>query len=84
MIMSALDFCRAINERGRLWKLLFRLAAGKFAYREYELLILNLSVGGNDPYFEYGCKECSYHKKPMQKITEDMMRSIKKTNQETL
>jgi hypothetical protein len=59
----ALDFCRALNERHSFFRWLFRVAVGKYAYREYQLLINNLLLDGFDPRWEYGCEECSYHKK---------------------
>jgi hypothetical protein len=68
MIMCALDFCRALNERGWLAKLLFKFAVGKYAYREYELLKMHLTFEGYDPEFEYGLQDVGYHKKSMKEI----------------
>jgi hypothetical protein len=71
MIMCALDFCRALNERGWLAKLLFRLAVGKYAYREYEFLEASLNKQGFDTKLSYGCEDMEYHKLTMKQIIED-------------
>lgn len=69
MIMCALDFCRALNERGWIARLLFRFAVGKYAFREYELLVINLELrGGYDTKFDYGLEDCKYHKKTIRQI----------------
>ena len=68
MMMCALDFCRALNERGWLAKLLFRLAVGRYAYREYELMYMNIKFEGYSPELEYGLQDMDYHKKTMKEI----------------
>lgn len=65
--MSALDFCRALNERGWFARLIFRLAVGKFAYREFEIMEANLNLQ-YDTHSEYGLEDCEYHKKSMKQI----------------
>ena len=70
MMMCTLDFCRALNERNRFAKLLFRLAVGKYAYREYELMEAHMNLE-HDTHFEYGLEDCEYHKKTMKQITEE-------------
>lgn len=71
MIMCALDFCRALNKRNWLAKLLFRLAVGKYAYREYELLKLNLKRDGHNPEYDYGLEDMDYHKETMKQIIDE-------------
>jgi hypothetical protein len=70
MVMCALDFCRALNERGWPAKILFRLAVGKYAYREYELMEMNINCE-YDTHFEYGLEDASYHKKTIEQITKE-------------
>ena len=70
MVMCALDFCRALNERSWLAKILFRLAVGKYAYREYELMEMNINCE-YDTHFEYGLEDASYHKKTIEQITKE-------------
>lgn len=74
MIMSALDFCRALNERNKFFKYLFKLIVGKYAYKEYELLKWNLKKVGYDPELEYGLEKSSYHKKSIKQIVEESNR----------
>lgn len=66
----AIDFARALYERNNLWKWLFRIAVGKYAYREYELLVLNMKITGLGDDIGYGLENCSYHKKSMKEIEE--------------
>jgi len=70
MVMCALDFCRALNERSWLAKFIFRLAIGKYAYREYELMEFHLNLE-YDTNFEYGLEDCGYHKKTMEQIIKE-------------
>jgi hypothetical protein len=44
----ALDFCRALRQRSRLMRWVFRLAVGRYAYREYELMEANVAQLGYD------------------------------------
>lgn len=69
--MCALDFCRALRERGKLRNWIFKLLVGKYAYREYELLLLNLQYSGFYPEFDYGLEDCEYHKKTIQQIKDN-------------
>ena len=56
-----LDFCRALNERGWLWKLLFRLSVGKYAYSEFAGMWNEMVYQGFAPYFSYGLENMDYH-----------------------
>ena len=71
MLMCAVDFCRALNERSWFYKWLFRLAVGKYAYREYELLFENLKRESHMPDRSYELEEMSYHKKSMAEIIKE-------------
>ena len=75
MTMCALDFCRALNERSWLAKILFRLAVGKYAYREYELMEAHLNFE-HDTHFEYGLEDASYHKKTMLEIMTEWKQNV--------
>ncbi len=56
-----LDFCRAINERSWFWKLLFRIAVGKYAYSEFKGLWDETKKQGYGPDLDYGLEEMDYH-----------------------
>ena len=56
-----LDFCRALNERGWLWKILFRVAVGKHAYSEFKGLWDEMGKQGHDTECDYGLEEMDYH-----------------------
>lgn len=62
--MCALDFVRALNERPWVLKVLCRLFFGRYAYREFTLIVENLHLEGLDPLSDYGCEGCSYHDEP--------------------
>jgi len=55
------DMCRALNERNRFWKWLFRLSLGKYAYREYIGMIHMLNRAEYHPEFEYALEHAAYH-----------------------
>ena len=74
VLACGLDFTRKIHEHSKFRKWLFRLICGKYAYREYELMVLNLDLGEFYPYFPYELDDCSYHKENMKDIMEDMFR----------
>jgi hypothetical protein len=58
----ALDFCRAMSERPLWAKLLFRLALGKYAYREF-IGLQNAFLGtGDNPFWEGVGHGCDYFK----------------------
>ena len=57
-----LDFCRAVNERNWFWKLLFRIAVGKYAWSEFKGLWNAVDKQGYDPNTEYGLETIDYHK----------------------
>jgi len=61
--MIALDFCRALNERGWFWNCLFRIAVGKYARNEYELMVAVLDYDGVGTKSEYGLEESAHHTK---------------------
>ncbi len=82
MIMCALDFCRALRERGWFWNLVFRLAVGRYAYREYELLKLNLEAEGYLVECPYGLEDMEYHNKSIEQIAIGMLASLKSQNWE--
>lgn len=67
----AIDFARALYERNRFWKWLFKFAVGRYAYREYELLVWNMEMGGLGDDIGYGLEDASYHKKSMKAIRKD-------------
>ncbi len=58
------DFIYAVEERPWLFKLLFRLAVGKFAWREFMGMVETLIMeGGFYPkYVGYNCNDQEYHK----------------------
>lgn len=51
---------RAIAERPWWAKMLFRFAVGKHAFREFVLLVNNISRDGCGPFDEYGCEDHTY------------------------
>lgn len=67
-----LDFGRAILERPFWARILFRIAVGKYAYREF--------IGLGDEWqnnlpgpgfgFDYGIEGCEYHKDQMPSVTQ--------------
>ena len=66
----ALDFCRALQERGKIRNWIFKLLVGKYAYREYELLRFHLGRSGFDLDMDYGLERCNYHTRTMKQIEE--------------
>ena len=60
-IFWAVDFCRAMNGRNRFLKLLFRLAVGKYAYREYQGMRRALADSERYPDWEYELENADYH-----------------------
>ena len=56
-----LDFCRAVNERNWFWKLLFRIAVGKYAYNEFRGLWDETKKQDYMPDFSYSLEEIDYH-----------------------
>ena len=56
-----LDFCRALNERNWFWRLLFRLAVGKYAYTEFKGLWDETNKQGYPPYFDYSLEDIGDH-----------------------
>ena len=73
----ALDFVRAMRERSRLMRWLFRLAAGKYAYREFVGLVLCLDNSGFAPEWGYGLENCEYHNKKLPLDWVDSLRGEK-------
>lgn len=55
------DFCKALNERPLLFKLLFRFIIGKYAYREFIGLQYCLYKAGFSPYYDYDLRHLEYH-----------------------
>ena len=58
------DMCRALNERNRFWKWLFKLSLGKYAYREYVGMTSILERAGYYPEGEYALEDAKYHNEP--------------------
>jgi hypothetical protein len=61
IVMAALDFLRALNERPLWVKLLFRIVVGRHAYREFLFIVTNCREDGYDPTMDYGLEFVSYH-----------------------
>lgn len=60
----ALDFVRAMRERPLWAKILFRLAMGKYAYREFIGMMDAIEDDGYPlyhPFISYGLEEMDYH-----------------------
>jgi hypothetical protein len=58
----AQDFVRAMWERTWIFRLLFRIAVGRYAYREFTGMVKEMD---EDHYYldsEYGLEECDYNK----------------------
>lgn len=55
------DFARAMGDRPPWARLLFRLAAGRYAYREFVGLVLALKERG-DSVAGYELEGCEYHR----------------------
>ena len=66
--MCAIDFIRALRQRGKIIFWVFRIIVGKYAYREFELLSMFLEIGGANPTFDYGLEDMDYHKKSMEEL----------------
>ena len=58
----ALDFARAVRERPRWARILFRIVVGRYAYREFIGLQDALIAEGYSPYFGYSLERQDYHK----------------------
>lgn len=74
-LMSALDFVRALRGRPWLFRMLFRLAVGRYAYREAVFIQQNLHDAGDYPDFDYGLEDCEYHRR---KLPWDINRSLER------
>jgi len=61
IVAWALDFERALRQRPLWAKLLFRVIAGQYAYREFIGLQDALKKEGWTPYIDYGLEHVSYH-----------------------
>lgn len=62
----AIDFCRAMNERPRIIRLLFRLVCGRYAYREFIGMQDELARQGFYPWLPYdGIRDCAYQADPV-------------------
>lgn len=61
----AVDFVSALKERPLIMRLLFRLATGKYAYREFLGLVKELSDTGYYPGLDYNLKNMDYHNEPL-------------------
>lgn len=61
IVAWALDFERALRQRPLWARLLFRLIAGRYAYREFIGLQDSLAKEGWTPYMDYGLEHVSYH-----------------------
>ena len=57
----ALDFARAARERPRWARALFRIAVGKYAYREFIGLQDELARQSYSPYYGYDLERMDYH-----------------------
>jgi hypothetical protein len=57
----AMDFVRAMKSRPKLLRLLFRIVAGRHAYREFLGLYDALDKAGYDPNMGYKLQRQSYH-----------------------
>jgi hypothetical protein len=57
----SLDFCRALNERNKFFKWLFRFAVGNYAYHEYLGLLNHFDRTGAGADYDYGLKTAPYH-----------------------
>lgn len=76
--MCALDFVRALRERGKFWNWIFRLAVGRYAFREFELMSANLEWSSLSPEFDYSLEDADYHKMTMRQIKEEWQNCNKK------
>ncbi len=56
----AIDFVRAFHERPRLYRILFRIAVGRYAFNEFLGMVTaeDLTL----PYSDYELEEMGYHK----------------------
>lgn len=61
MLMAALDFVRALHDRPRIFRWLFKIAVGRYAYREYQIFVWGLDVQGYDPFWGYDLEDMDYH-----------------------
>ena len=61
----ATDFVSALKERPLVMRLLFRLVAGRYAYREFLGLVKELSGTGYYPGLDYELKDMDYHNEPL-------------------
>ena len=64
----AIDFVRAIFERNILAKLFFRIAIGKYAYREFVGMVETMNKEGLYPWMDYDLKHMEYHQESIPKI----------------
>ena len=60
--MCALDFIRALHERPRILQWIFHVIVGKYAWREFRLMNVNLELDGFNPEFDYDIQETDYNK----------------------
>lgn len=61
--MCALDFVRKMNEHSQIRRWLFRLVIGRYAWREYRLLEVNLIKSGWRTDFRYSCEGTDYNQR---------------------
>jgi hypothetical protein len=61
----ASDFVRAMQNKPRIIKLIFRIIMGRYAYREFIGLMDDMTRAGLFPYFDYSLENCKYHKDPV-------------------
>lgn len=66
--MCALDFCRALRERGKLLNWLFKIIIGRYAYKEYVIMRTVINHDGYNTNFEYDCESCDYQNKSIKQI----------------
>ena len=60
-----MDFTRAMYSRPTWARILFRLIAGRYAYREFIGLQDVLMREGHSPYYDYYCEDQEYHNDPV-------------------
>jgi hypothetical protein len=58
----ALDFVRALRERPLLAKIVFRLVAGKYAYREFVGMMDAMQREIGTVYMDYGLEGSQFHR----------------------
>ncbi len=71
--MWSLDMVRAMNNRPWLMRQLFRIAVGRYAYREFIGIVKELKAQGCSPDFDYNLEDINYHKDPIPKDWTDVL-----------